>query len=189
MAIKTFSAGAVLTASDTNTYLANSGLVYVASKTWTATTSVQQLLNCFSSTYDTYRIVFQGVSDQTSPVYWYYQMITGTTVDGSANYYANPIYSVTGGAASVNWNTAVTVGYAGWVSNANTLISFDMASPNQATQTTSHGQSTSYGSTQAINGSVVGYVNTTNQYTGVQFGIGGGATHAGTVIIYGYRKA
>jgi hypothetical protein len=33
MAIKTFTTGEVLTASDTNTYLANSGLVYVKSQT------------------------------------------------------------------------------------------------------------------------------------------------------------
>ena len=40
MAIKTFTTGEVLTAADTNTYLANSGLVYVASGTVAANTAL-----------------------------------------------------------------------------------------------------------------------------------------------------
>ena len=99
MAIKTFSAGSVLTASDTNTYLANSGLVYVteASATTGQTLSVN---NCFTSTYDNYRLVidpFQpattagvgfrlrlraGLSDATGADYFFGLM--GLYVDGSS---------------------------------------------------------------------------------------------------------
>ena len=55
MAVKTFTTGEVLTASDTNTYLANAGLVYVTTATFSGSTEVQ-INNCFSTTYDRYRI-------------------------------------------------------------------------------------------------------------------------------------
>ena len=55
MAVKTFTSE-ILTSSDTNTYLANSGLVYVTNATATSGTSLS-VNNCFTSTYSAYRIV------------------------------------------------------------------------------------------------------------------------------------
>ena len=55
MAIKTFTTGEVLTASDTNTYLANSGLVYITSTAVSGSTV--SVSNCFNSTYDWYKVV------------------------------------------------------------------------------------------------------------------------------------
>jgi hypothetical protein len=60
MAIKTFSSGAVLTASDTNTYLANSGLVYVTEATIGNAVSSVTVSNAFNSTYDAYKIIIAG---------------------------------------------------------------------------------------------------------------------------------
>jgi hypothetical protein len=59
MAIKTFTTGEVLTASDTNTYLANSGLVFVKSQAITSGSTVV-VTDAFSSTYDNYRIVIDN---------------------------------------------------------------------------------------------------------------------------------
>lgn len=56
MATKTFSVGEVLTASDTNTYLANAGLVYITQVTASAS-SLVQFNNVFSATYDQYLLV------------------------------------------------------------------------------------------------------------------------------------
>ena len=56
MAIKTFTTGEVLTAADTNTYLANSGLVYVKSQTIGSAVSSVNVTSAFSSTYDNYVI-------------------------------------------------------------------------------------------------------------------------------------
>ena len=73
MAIKTFSTGEILTASDTNTYLANSGLVYVAKAT--LATNTTDLVGCFSSTYDNYRIVLDGLNpNSSSDIYWRLQI-------------------------------------------------------------------------------------------------------------------
>ena len=59
MAIKTFTTGEVLTASDTNTFLANAGLVYVTSTTFTTSSQVN-VDNCFTSTMDNYLLLIKG---------------------------------------------------------------------------------------------------------------------------------
>lgn len=64
MAIKTFTSGEVLTAADTNTYLANSGLVYVTSTTFSTSTAIT-VDSCFDGTY-AYRIFFQQTNSSSS---------------------------------------------------------------------------------------------------------------------------
>jgi len=54
MAIKTFTTGEVLTAADTNTYLANSGLVYITQATVSGTST--SINNCFTSAFENYLI-------------------------------------------------------------------------------------------------------------------------------------
>lgn len=65
MAVKTFTTGEVLTAADTNTYLNNGGLVYVTQVTGTTTAAIN-VNNCFSATYQNYRIVYRGVSTNST---------------------------------------------------------------------------------------------------------------------------
>jgi hypothetical protein len=77
MAIKTFTAGSVLTASDTNTYLANSGLVYITTLS-PSTGSTIQFTNAFSSTYKNYRVIVSGTSNSGTNVYL--RLLVGTTV-------------------------------------------------------------------------------------------------------------
>jgi len=60
MAIKTFTTGEVLTASDTNTYLANSGLVYIKQQTVGNAVASVTVSDAFSSTYDNYKITYTG---------------------------------------------------------------------------------------------------------------------------------
>jgi hypothetical protein len=66
MAIKTFTTGEVLTASDTNTYLANSGLTYITQGTVSANTTLN-FTSIFTSAYDNYRVVFTSSANQTAP--------------------------------------------------------------------------------------------------------------------------
>ena len=83
MAIKTFTTGEVLTASDTNTYLANAGLVYVTSVTVGTGVTTVSVSSCFTSTYDSYEILYNnGVSSVTEVLYLQLSGITGT------NYYS-----------------------------------------------------------------------------------------------------
>ena len=60
MAIKTFTSGEILTAANTNEFLANSGLVFVKSQTIGATVPSVDVTDCFSATYDAYRVVVSG---------------------------------------------------------------------------------------------------------------------------------
>lgn len=65
MPIKTFSTGEVLTASDTNAFLANAGLVYVTGGTQSGSTALN-VDNCFTSTYQNYRLVVDQINLQTA---------------------------------------------------------------------------------------------------------------------------
>lgn len=75
MAVKTFTTGEVLTAADTNTYLANSGLQYVASGTFTNAAAFD--VTGFSSTYDFYKL-FMSIQATTTT-----GTITGVVYSGS----------------------------------------------------------------------------------------------------------
>ena len=94
MAIKTFTTGEVLTASDTNTYLANSGLVYLSTTTWTAT-ATKQFTNTFSSTYRNYRAYVTLTA--SAGANFYLRLLVGTTVQA-------------GNILSIQWGTQLSVG-------------------------------------------------------------------------------
>ena len=67
MAVKTFTSGEVLTASDTNTYLNNAGYVYITELTFTGSTQTfLRIQNCFTSTYDNYLIVCSEMKMNTN---------------------------------------------------------------------------------------------------------------------------
>lgn len=65
MAVKTFTTGEVLTASDTNTYLANAGLVYITGGIASGATTLN-VDNCFTTTYDNYRLVITRMQVNTT---------------------------------------------------------------------------------------------------------------------------
>ena len=77
MAIKTYTVGAVLTASDMNTYSANSGYVAL-SKTTITTTATAQFVNAFNSTYRNYRAILELTGSGGSALY--VRLLVGTTV-------------------------------------------------------------------------------------------------------------
>ena len=88
MAVKTFTSGEVLTASDTNTYLNNGGLVYVKSQTIGSAVSSINVTSAFDSTYDIYAITVTGGAGST-PAAWTLRL--GAT---ATNYY-NAGYVIT----------------------------------------------------------------------------------------------
>ena len=97
MAIKTFTTGEVLTASDTNTYLANAGLDYITA----GTASAQNRLNiasCFSATYAAYRVVVTNLTHTTANNLIMRFSASGTDTAG-ASYYTQRA-EVTGGTVS-----------------------------------------------------------------------------------------
>ena len=204
MAIKTFSVGEVLTASDTNTYLANAGLVTItpssvtngtivsgtASATANATVSTLTLNGVFSSTYDSYRIVISNLtmSSTASNTFVYCKMHDGTNP-------ANTNYQF--GFARLDIAASTVAGFTQQNGTSGTIIgtgtgdkfgtSFDIVNPNLATHTI-------FPQVSAVNIST-GYVyigggmhQTSTAYTGFQLVLSTGTMSNGVVTVYGYRK-
>jgi hypothetical protein len=77
MAIKTFTVGEVLTAADTNTYLANSGQVLL-SQTNFGPLATNQFTSAFNATYRNYRALITITASAATAVYL--RLLVGTTV-------------------------------------------------------------------------------------------------------------
>ena len=188
MAVKTFTTGEVLTASDTNTYLANAGLVYITSLTWSSTSNAQQINNCFTSTYDNYRITFTGIGNQSTPTGLNFRLVDGTTPDSTANYYYTEMYQTTAGTPSGYWSTGVGQMSMGRIGDNYNAFALDIFSPQTTNPTAFLVQATAFGNSNLYNGNAYGYKNTTTAYEGLYLYIGAG-TWAGTLTVMGYRKA
>jgi hypothetical protein len=184
MAIKTFTTGEVLTAADTNTYLANSGLVYINQFTLSGGTT--NLTSIFSATYDDYLLVVSGAS-ASSAVVDTFQMLTGTTPATGANYNATRWSSSAPTAPSTV--SAQTAGYMMTTGTTPTQWSINVHSPFLAakTQLTSVGQ---YGGNSDISypESISSTHLLTTSYNGIAFIATGATWTAGKVTCYGYRK-
>jgi hypothetical protein len=186
MAIKTFSVGEVLTASDTNTYLANSGLVYVTSTTIGSAVTSVTVSNCFSSTYDSYRVIITGgVGSQAAGC----TLKLGSTATG---YYTGGIgLSYAGATTTGNGNNSAFFVLAGLVTTDSIIADFELYGPNLAKRTyykTAYIYGAPAGGGDVMHGG--GYLNDTTAYTAFTFGPTAGTTMTGgTVTVYGYRKA
>ena len=180
MAIKTFTTGEVLTAADTNTYLANSGLVFVKSQTVGNGVASVTVSDAFNATYDNYKITYtNGVCSVVAVL----TMKLGTTTTG---YYAAGLSVTFGGTSSIqnqsngaNW---LLFGVAG-ADYAN--INAELFSPFLSKKT--------FGSWDYLYTSEYlkqgGYLNDTTSYTAFTVTPNSGTITGGTIAVYGYRKA
>ena len=179
MAIKTFTTGEVLTAADTNTYLANSGLVFVKSQTIGTGVSSVTVSSAFSSTYDNYKIVISGgASSVVNP------LIVQFGATATAYYYSLIYASYAGAVAAASGSNVASIFYIGTAAVSGISASFEVGAPNLATVTTV--ASSYFDATNA--GHMSGYLNNTTQYTGFTVGPTGGTLTGGTITVYGYRK-
>jgi hypothetical protein len=182
MAIKTFTTGELLTASDTNTYLANSGLVYVTSVTVGNAVSTVAVPSAFSATYDNYRIVYSGGTSSTNASLG---MTLGAVVAG---YFSGLIrvQTATGTVLGLADNSAAKWSYVGYAATSSVALSFDLLNPFAATPTAYHGAgwvlSSDCGTSSGINTSAT-------SYTSFNIIPGSGTLTGGTITVYGYRKA
>lgn len=183
MAVKTFTSE-ILTSSDTNTYLANSGLVWVAGAAFGSASSVT-VSNCFNNTYDHYRITVTANASANTNFNW--QMVSASGTDSSANYWRRTVYVQAAAAASnSDSDTKWYIGEPSSTTAATTSVVFDLYSPNLATYTTVLGSAYGYNTPSLMTG---GWgLKTSTQYTGLTFAPGTGTT-TGTITIYGYRKS
>jgi hypothetical protein len=188
MAIKTFTTGEVLTASDTNTYLANSGLVYITEATATNAQPTLSIDNCFSATYENYRFVTKFAAATASFPGLLFRMRVGGVDDSTGNY-----QYMMNGRTSANADASTgaanqTSGYAGALTGASC---FDVISPfNSSVQTLVQGQSTFYDGSAFYVRTIGNWHNVVSSFTGITFFPSASTfTTAFTVRIYGYRQA
>jgi hypothetical protein len=184
MAIKTFTTGEVLTASDTNTYLANAGLVYINQFTLSGGTT--NLTSIFSATYDDYLLVVSGASS-TSAVVDTFQMLNGTTPATGADY--NYSRWSSSGPTAPTAATNQTSGYLITTGTTPQNYTINISNPFLAakTQLNAFGQ---YGANTDV--AYIEMLSTTHKlttsYNGISFIATGTTWTAGKVTVYGYRK-
>jgi hypothetical protein len=183
MAVKTFTTGEVLTASDTNTYLNNGGFVYVANTTFSANTS-KDIDSCFTTTYNHYLI--QGSFTTSADATLYYLLRDGTTTNTGTNV-DNVEYYQSWGAATVTgqFASAQTGSRCGYVDSVyGGAFSLWLYNPQLSAYT--FGEYTGTGGDYGVRGNSRHTVNTT--YEGIRITTSAGtATLTGTVTVYGAR--
>ena len=200
MAIKTFTTGEVLTASDTNTYLNDSGLVLITSgitvssaggtaatvangtvTVGTSNTSVT-VSSAFSSTYNNYFVIWQGGTMSGDTALKLQLGSAGTGYYGA--FIHTPSYAgIT--TASAGDNNATSFTYTGGGNTSQAQASFYLAGPNTATRTYVNAPQISYGTTI---GSYTGYETSTTQHTAFTLIPFTGTMTGGKIRVYGYRQ-
>jgi hypothetical protein len=179
MAVKTFTAGETATASDTNTYLANSGLVYITSGALSGTDTHYKILIDDITPSASISLVFQflvGVTPNTTADYnWAFTGLRTDAVAIDVNG-QNQTFGFTGISGGV---AADSVGFA----------SLDVFGPQTTTMRTivlssAYSYPAEWG---ARNGG--SHFNSFTAFDGIRFLTNSAATVTGNVTIYGYRKA
>ena len=183
MAVKTFSTGEVLTASDTNTYLNNGGLVYITQYALSSTSN--PVSNCFTSTYDNYyiQIDYTAASAGTSQLQL---RLRASGTDAATNYYSGINYvtwSGTGGAFGQNPGTYLYVANKG--SSVKLGVGMEIHGPKLAEYTSFTWWSTAQDNA-GWNGRAIHA--TSAAYDGFDI-ISDSGNITGTCYIFGYRKA
>ena len=185
MAIKTFTTGEVLTAADTNTYLANAGWNYITSG---ALSSAVNFAGCFSATYLNYRIVVNVDTHTGGAANVFAFPLVGTTPNTTAANYKNSgsEQAYSGGSAVVVFgNDGATAGWPVGRLNgdgASGIFYMEVMNPFAAVKSFYKSEYVDGG----YSGQVGGLLTVTTSYDGIRFT---GPTMTGTVFIYGYRKA
>jgi hypothetical protein len=187
MAIKTFTTGEVLTAADTNTYLANSGLVYVTSAVVGSGVSTITFNNCFSSTYDAYKIVYSGGKTSANGNISLKLRKSGTNSD--TGYFGVLMYGSPSGSAIQHAGNDNAVGFS-WIggSEGNTTgyaqVILELNYPFATGYTAISNASVIY---SGVVGTYNGMHKVNDSYDGFQ--LYNLTFTGGTVTVYGYRKA
>jgi len=180
MAVKTFTSE-VLTSADTNTYLANSGLVYVTSATIGSAVSSVTLNSCFNSTYDAYKIVIAGGTSSTDANL---ALKLGASATG---YYASKLLLVyaTNGTFFVCDNNAASWTQASFAIGAGTGLDMnvDLQNPFLAKYTYMSG----YLNAATLGGPQSGVHQVATSYSSITITPSAGTLTGGTVTVYGYR--
>ena len=190
MAIKTFTTGEVLTAADTNTYLGNAGLVYVADAAFTTATAVNLPAATFTTAYRNYRVVLQITA--TSGVTNVTMRFRASGTDDSNNVYRQTTLGITSGGTTTNLLGDRTDFALGTVTNAAGGFMFSTFDVNNMAVSTikAIGGQTAYNTGTAHTGAYTqGQLNTAKVFDSMSFIASGGFNMTGRYFVYGYRDS
>jgi hypothetical protein len=182
MAIKTFTTGEVLTASDTNTYLANSGLVYIKQQTVGSAVSSVAVSSAFSTDYDNYKIIWSGGTQSADTNL---MLKLGTTASGYYGAYVYATYAG-GGPLVAGDNNATQFTFAGGGASNSAGLNVDILNPFSSFRTRMSAFNIVY---STICGTYSGVLADTTSYTAFTLQPSSGTLTGGVVYVYGYRKA
>jgi hypothetical protein len=182
MAIKTFTTGEVLTAADTNTYLNNGGLVYISTTNIGSAVTTVTVTNCFSATYDNYRIIWYGTLESASSPNTFLQLnnSTATTYNTAGAYllFGTATLQAYAPATADKWLTG-TLGTNGGYQ----VIEVSNPFASKASFMNALCQETTFFLTLG------GRDTSTNSSTGFTISLASGNLTGGSIVVYGYRKA
>jgi hypothetical protein len=185
MAVKTFTTNEVLTASDTNTYLANAGLVYVTSASFTGTS--WNINTCFTSTMSHYRVLVEYDSPGGNDVV-FVQLRTGTTNTATGYYHAGADFLAAPSVSAQGGTNSASIRVGALSSGIPARLQLEFFKPQAAAYTgvTSFCQG-SYSPDSRWLTVCGGHLANTTSYDG--FNISTTYSASGTITVYGYRKA
>jgi hypothetical protein len=189
MAIKTFTTGEVLTASATNEFLANSGLVYVGTVNYTnaATVNVDSV---FTSTYTHYRVV--GMQTPTNGLADFYMKLRSGGADQSgANYQYTNARLYSNNALDTYGSGATFMRFSnGGIASFPYCWTMDFFDPKGSTPTMITNDASNFeSSTAAVRWWSTGGYKANYSADGFVIYPTGGTTWTGSLTVYGYRKA
>ena len=193
MAIKTFSSGEVLTASDTNTYLANSGLVYVKQQAFTAL-STWSMDNVFTSTYRNYRVFIDATGSSNNNV-MRLTFLNSSGAEITAGYYGAAYWFdfATAGSTTTNVTNGTAFLPLGYIPSSGSpgfSTSFDVGTPELSTSAVNiQGNFSGVNSGTAFAGGFnTGTYNTIGVVRGFYIKCSAGNNMTGSVSVFGYRN-
>ncbi len=156
-----------------------------------ASASAINLNGCFSSTYESYKVIIKITASQDQVISTFARLRSGTT-DTSTNYKSfifSPLADnyTTGTSVTGTSTTGLIVGFR-HSSTGNSVSSFDLHYPQLENQTHIQGNYNSTGTTTLGNaGLIIGMLNDTVQYSSISFFMATGVM-TGNICVYGYRK-
>lgn len=163
------------------------GMVLITSQSFSAASAVN-INNCFTSTYENYRVVVKSQGTVAGTAYLHWRARLSGTDNSSANYdYAGTVESIAAGPTK-DYSGGATQGVIGNVGNISGMATFDVIAPAITDYTSTLSLMHAHGNTPAMYAGIyTTRMTVTTAYDGITLYPASG-TFSGTVRVYGYRN-
>lgn len=163
------------------------GLELVKTQTVGSAVSSVTVNNCFSSSYDAYRLVISSVNCSTSNTAMYLQMTASGTASTASYNFGIPRVDIANGAVAATYSQS---GTQMWVSitSSSTSASMDILDPYAAAYT-KFPNLARYELSSGYFGAGAGQHEVATSYDGIKVYPSSGTMTGGTIRVYGYRNS